>query len=207
MLEPSETIICLDDVAPANQSLLSYYVPYASRVVPNKEMLGDLAEYAELLEESTAIVRLADDKARFYHSLFHEVDAAWQQQARPPLVSLRAAHRVKGRRWLSSLGLPDDGWFAAFHCRTTIGHQDVRSVRTETYILAMEAVVCVMMERLAGVVSDIAPWEEAAQQRLREFRQNAAIGHGPIMAGKTRMGREFLRRNAAVLGLGSPQAS
>ena len=71
----------------------------------------------------------------------------------------------------------------------------------------IEAVVGEMIGRLAGVVSDIAPWDEAAQQRLRELRQPTAVGPGPIMAGKARMGRDFLRRNAAVLGLGSPEVS
>ena len=336
MLEPSETIFCFDGVTPANQSLLSYYAPFASRIVPNKMILGEMAEYMELLEESTVTVRLADGRAEHYHSLFYDVGAAWQQQARPPLVSLRPAHRAKGRRWLSSLGLPDDGWFVTFHCRTTSNHQDLRSVRTETYIRAMEAVVraggwvvcmgsdhqfahpkiinredyrtpdddwkdvfliagcrffvgctsgpadvvnafgvpsikvntvqigsqaaynhdlfipklfqsrqwdrpltiaeilehigtacgwetsqivalgldaidntpeeieavvCEMIERLNGTAAAPAPWEEAAQQRLREFRQIAAIGHGPIMAGKTRMGRYFLHRHASALGL------
>lgn len=336
MLEESDTIICLDGVTPVSQSLLSYFAPYASRIVPNKTILGELAEYMELLEESTVTARLADGNARHYHSLFYDVGAVWQQQARAPLVSLRPAHRAKGRRWLWSLGLPDDGWFATFHCRTTVGHQDIRSVRTETYLPAMEAVVraggwvvcmgsdhqfanpkiinreshrtpnddwkdvfliagcrffvgctsgpadvanafgvhsvkanttdigkqaaynhdlfipklfrfshsgrlltmaevlehvgtacgfetshiaalgidlidntpeeikavvCEMMERLERVATVPAPWEEAAQQRLREFRQTPAIGHGPIMAGKTRMGRDFLRRHGSALGL------
>ena len=336
MLEPSETVICLDGVTPANQSLLSYYAPLASRIVPNREALGEYAELVDLLEESTVTVRLIDGRAEHYHSLFYDVAAAWQQQARPPLVSLRPAHRVKGRRWLSSLALPDEGWFVTFHCRTGTTHHDLRSVRTETYTRAMEAVlraggwvvcmgsrhqpahpkiinredhrtpdddwkdvflladcrffvgctsgpadvinafgvpsiktntvqigsqaahnhdlfipklfqsrrwgrpltiaevlehvgtacgwqtsqldalgldaidntpeeieavVCEMIERLDGTATAPTPWEEAAQQRLREFRQIAAIGHGPIMAGKTRMGRDFLRCHASALGL------
>ena len=336
MLEPSETVICLDGITPVSQSLLSYYAPFASRIVPNKMMLGDMAEYMELLEESTVTVRLIDGRAEHYHSLFYDVGTAWQQQARPPFVSLRPAHRAKGRRWLSSLGLPDDGWFVTFHCRTTVGHQDLKSVRTETYTRALEAVVraggwvvcmgshhqfahpriinreshrtpnddwkdvfliadcrffvgctsgpadvvnafgvpsikvntleigkqaaynhdlfipklfrsresgrlltmteilehigtacgwqpsqidalgldvidntpeeieavvCEMIERLDDTAAAFAPWEETAQQRLREFRQIAAVGHGPIMAGKTRMGRDFLRRHGSALGL------
>ena len=40
MVEASETIICLDGGTPVNQSLLSYYAPYARWVVPNKAMTG-----------------------------------------------------------------------------------------------------------------------------------------------------------------------
>lgn len=65
----------------------------------------------------------------------------------------------------------------------------------------IEAVVCEMIERLDGTAMVSEPWEEAGQQRLRGFRQIAAVGHGPIMAGKTRMGRDFLHRHAAALGL------
>ena len=39
MLEPSETIICLDGVTPANKSLLSYFAPFAKYVVPNRAAL------------------------------------------------------------------------------------------------------------------------------------------------------------------------
>ena len=65
----------------------------------------------------------------------------------------------------------------------------------------IEAVVCEMMERLDGATVEVEPWEEGAQRRLREFRQYPGVGRGPIVAGKTRMGRDFLRRNASVLGL------
>ena len=337
MLEPSETIICLDGTTSVNQSLLSYYAPFASRIVPNKIILGELADYMELLEESTVTVRLADGRAEHLHSLLYEVAEAWQRQGRPPLVSLRPAHRAEGRRWLSSLGLPEEDWFVTFHCRTTVGHQDLRSVRPETYTRAMEAViraggwvvcmgtpklvdahpkiinrgdhvtpgddwkdvflladcrffvgctsgpadvvnafgvpsievntlqigqqaahnhdlfipklflsrrsgrmltmeeilehvgtacgsqtsqldalgvdiidntpeeieavVCEMMERLNGTATAPTPQEEAAQQRLREYRQIATVGHGPIMAGKSRMGRDFLQRHGSALGL------
>lgn len=336
MLEPGETIICLDGVTPANQSLLSYYTPLADRVVPDRASLGVAAELMEFLEESTVTVRLIDGRAEHYHSLFYDVGIAWQQQARPPLVSLRPKHRADGRRWLSSLGLPNDAWFATFHCRTTAKHHDLRSVSVQTYERAMEAVVraggwvvCMgsdhefahpkiinrenhrtldddwkdvfllaacrffvgctsgpadvvngfgvpsikvntlqigsqaaynhdlfimklfrsrqsgrlltiaeilehvgtaigwqtsqpdalgldvvdnapeeieavvreMIERLDGTAAAPEPWEEVAQQRLREFRQIAALGQGPIMAGKSRMGRDFLRRHAPALGL------
>jgi hypothetical protein len=69
----------------------------------------------------------------------------------------------------------------------------------------IEAVVCEMIDRLDGVAVDIAPWEEAAQQRLRELPNPHP--YGPIVAGKTRMGRDFLRRNASVLGLGGSRES
>ena len=66
----------------------------------------------------------------------------------------------------------------------------------------IEAVVCEMIERLDGIATAPATREEAAQQRLREFRQiDAAIGRGPIMAGKSRMGRDFLQRHGSALGL------
>jgi putative glycosyltransferase (TIGR04372 family) len=73
----------------------------------------------------------------------------------------------------------------------------------------IEAVVCEMIDRLDGVAVDIAPWEEAAQQRLRELRIPSSINHthGPIVAGKTRMGRDFLHRNAFALGLSGIQAT
>ncbi len=340
MLGPGETIICLDDATPVNRSLLSYYAPFASRIVANREVLHKLAGKTKLLDQSTVMVRLADGGDVRYHALFYDVAEAWRQQERPPLVSLRPAHRVAGRQWLSSLGMPDDGWFVTFHCRVTRNHQDIRSVRLDTYARAMEAViraggwvvcmgppslmglidthpkiinrqdhrargddwkdvflladcrffvgctsgpadvvnafgvpsikvntlqlglqaacnhdlfipklflsrrsgrlltmveilehygtacgpdpsdiaalgvdmidntpeeieavVCEMIERLDGAAVDIEPWEEAAQRRLREFRQDPGVGHGPIVAGKSRMGRDFLRRNASVLGL------
>src|SRR3989344_950805 len=114
MLEPSETIICLDDVTPVNKSLLSYFAPFASHVVPNRAALGEAGNLMELFAESTVSVDLADGDIRLFHSLFYDVAVAWQRQARPPLVTLRPEHRAAGRRWLSSLGLPDDGWFVTF---------------------------------------------------------------------------------------------
>lgn len=92
MLEPSETIICLDGVTPANRSLLSYYAPLASRVVPDRAALGVTAELMAILEESTATVRLIDGRAEHYHSLFYDVGTAWQQQARSRLS--RFARRI-----------------------------------------------------------------------------------------------------------------
>lgn len=343
MLDPSETIICLDGVTPVSKSLLSYYAPYARHVVPNRAALGDAGKLLELFAESTVSVGLADGGVQLYHLLFLDVNAAWQRQARPPLVTLRPEHRAAGRRWLASLGLPEDGWFATFHCRTTINHQDLRSVRLDTYIRAMEAViraggwvvcmgtpgladlhpkiifrqdyrtpeddwkdvfllagcrffvgctsgpadvvnafgvpsvkvntlqlglqatynhdlfipklflsrkmgrlltvkeslehygmacgsepfdleslgvslidnssteieevVCELMDRLNGIALETAPWEEVVQQRLRELRLPLSLGLGPIMGGKTRMGRDFLRHNASVLGLRDVQAS
>jgi hypothetical protein len=62
-----------------------------------------------------------------------------------------------------------------------------------------------MIDRLDGVAVDIEPWEEAAQQRLRELPNPHP--YGPIVAGKTRMGRDFVRRNATALGLGGNQAT
>lgn len=335
MVEPSETVICLDGLKPANHALLSYFAPFASSIVPNREALGEVGKLVELLEESTVTVRLVDGRAVHYHALFYDVDAAWQQQGRPPLVSIRPEHQADGQRWLSSLGMPDDGWFVTFHCRTGT-HQGLRSVKPETYTRAIEAVlrsggwvvclgfhcqsthpkiinrddhripdddwkdifliascrffvactsgpcdvanafrvpmvkvnlvqlgsqaaynadlfipklfqsrwlgrpltiaeileqvgtacgwdisqldvlgldaidntpeeieavVCEMIERLNGLGRDPTPEEEIAQQRLREFRQNAAIGHGPIVAGKSRMGRDFLCNHASALGL------
>jgi len=341
MLESSETIICLDGVTPANKSLLSYYVPFAKHVVPNRSALGNAGDLTELLAESTIAVHLTDGRIEAYQALRYGVAAAWQAAARPPLISLRPWHRAAGRRWLLSLGLPEEGWFATFHCRTTKNHQDLRSVRPETYTRAMEAVllaggwvvcmgtptlaeshpriinredhrtpeddwkdvflladcrffvgctsgpadvvnafgapsimvntvqlavqatcnhdlfipkrflsrksgrlltiaeslenlatasspdlqdltalgidlidntpeeieavVCEMIDRLDGVAVDIEPWEEAAQQRLRELPNPHP--YGPIVAGKTRMGRDFVRRNATALGLGGNQAT
>lgn len=95
MLEPSETVICLDGVTPANQSLLSYYAPLASRIVPDRAALGVTAELMEFLEEATVTVRLIDGRAEHYHSLFYDVGTAWRQQARAACLASPGA----SRRW------------------------------------------------------------------------------------------------------------
>lgn len=65
----------------------------------------------------------------------------------------------------------------------------------------IEAVVQEMIDQLDGAPLELTEWDEAAQRRLRSYRQFAAVGNGPIVGGKTRMGRDFLRHHARALGL------
>ena len=104
-------LICPKGVA-ANECLLDYWSRFLYIV------------RAPLLEKiSSRLFRfsyLQYDISRYWVAInktapFIEVERYWGDL--PPILKLSDAHRVEGRKWLKSLGVPEDAPFICFHCR------------------------------------------------------------------------------------------
>jgi putative glycosyltransferase (TIGR04372 family) len=131
-----------------NRPLLDYFRPYV-QVVSDPALIG---RYAKLRDEglvyNPVMVKLPSGRVVPDDRGMVAVNRLWQDQGRPPLLSLTARHRERGRRRLVELGAPEDAWFVCLHVRTpgylreaTDSHHRFRNASIETYLPAVERIV------------------------------------------------------------------
>ena len=76
------------------------------------------------------------------------VQRRWEEENRPPLLTLSRDHVERGRRNMQTLGMPDDAWFVSLHVRESGAygenipwdHNTLRNARIEDYFEAIEAI-------------------------------------------------------------------
>jgi putative glycosyltransferase (TIGR04372 family) len=93
-------------------------------------------------------VRLPDGRWAIYWLGSTAAEQPWQEQSRPPLLSLDPEHERSGRSAVESLGVPRGAWFACLHAReggflreTAQSHHRQKNVDVRTYVAAAEAIV------------------------------------------------------------------
>ena len=78
------------------------------------------------------------------------IQRRWEDEGRPPLLSVSEKDLENGLRWLEARGMPEGGWFVPFHVRSdqyweeyksTLDANKYRNADIENYIPAMEEVV------------------------------------------------------------------
>ena len=76
------------------------------------------------------------------------VNRVWEDEGRPPLLSIREEHAARGRAGLEALGVPPEAWFVCLHVRTAGFFQEVaahrnslRNAEIGSYLPAVEAIV------------------------------------------------------------------
>jgi putative glycosyltransferase (TIGR04372 family) len=142
--EPARLIAPTDVVA--NNSYLDYWSEYVDLVRDPAEIDG-LIDLATELRIHTRFFRTPDGQFVSKMQGQAAVQQAWQQDARPPLLTLRPDHVADGRETMKRIGLPEDAWFTCLHVREPgylKSHEAelhaFRDADIETYLPAVEAI-------------------------------------------------------------------
>lgn len=124
----------------ANPRLLTYW----QRFFPIAHVGRGAPSYIEtalwpIVEEISSIGR-----GRQFRGLYQattEAEVAWEQQRRPPLLTLDDEDREVGRGHLTRLGLPEDAWFVTLHVREDPSGTDFgRNTNVLDYVTAIDTV-------------------------------------------------------------------
>ncbi len=131
-----------------NACFLDYFRPYI-QVISDPALIST---YVRLRDEGLTydpvLVMLPNGKAMPDDRAMVAVNRCWEDQGRPPLLSLDLQHAARGRECLVRLGVPADAWFACLHVRTPgfldeapDSHRRFRNADIESYLPAVERIV------------------------------------------------------------------
>jgi putative glycosyltransferase (TIGR04372 family) len=97
---------------PANSTLMAYWNQYVNVVPPGslQRVFAVIRNYGGSFDDLGDYAFNITTSARAY-----AVQGEWR--GRPPLLTLTAAHRERGRKALREMGLPDGAWFVCLHAR------------------------------------------------------------------------------------------
>ena len=140
LLAPEDRIV--------NGCLLDYFRPYV-RVVSEPPLLDTYASLCDQgLAHNPTMAALPDGRMVPDDRAMVAVNRVWQDQGRPPLLSLREDHAARGRACLAQMGVPPDAWFACLHVRSggfldegPTARNALRNADVATYLPAVEAIV------------------------------------------------------------------
>lgn len=93
-------------------------------------------------------VRLPDGRWAVYWLGSTAAEQVWNEQGRPPLLSLDPEHERRGRTTLAELGVPEDSWFVCLHAResgflreTGLTYHRHLNVDVDRYLPAVDTIV------------------------------------------------------------------
>lgn len=126
-----------------NQAYLDYWMRYFPTAVFNSTVVGELAWMIRLLRTPWLAWRDSAGRLGHYYAVAREVQARWEAEGRPPLLSLSEDERERGRARLEALGVPADAWFVTLHVREDRADKRFisRNAKIGDYRRAIEAVV------------------------------------------------------------------
>jgi putative glycosyltransferase (TIGR04372 family) len=140
LLAPEDRIV--------NGCLLDYFRPYV-QVVSGPQMLDSCANLRDQgLAHNPTMAALPDGRMVPDDRAMVAINRVWQDQGRPPLLSLRQDHAARGRACLAQMGVPPDAWFACLHVRSggflnegPTARNTLRNADVATYLPAVEAII------------------------------------------------------------------
>ena len=144
---PQETILF---VAPngriANASLLDHFSKFLT-LVRDETALPLPREQMELLHEDYYLLDYPDGQEVHWWHAGAAIIQRWEDEGRPPLLSLSVEEGRRGAAALKQLGLPDGAWFVSLHVReggfkrSHHSVQDSLNADIGTYDRAIKAIV------------------------------------------------------------------
>ncbi len=109
-------VLCAPEGAAVNPAFLSYFRGHIEIVAVPREIEA-LAARKSAAEKPLAHGLAFDGAPKFIGAVVAEVNHRWEEQKRPPLLTIREEHRTRGWDALKELGLKDGDWWVAVHAR------------------------------------------------------------------------------------------
>ena len=142
-LAPPDTVV--------NPSLLEYWRRSVPRHVTIVSDEREIREIETRYQEDVLYMdyyNVPDGRALDRILAYLIVQRRWEEENRPPLLTLSPAHEERGRRNMRDLGIPGDAWFVSLHVRESGAHGEtmpwdhnaLRNARIEDYFPAIEAI-------------------------------------------------------------------
>ncbi|MBI1774204.1 MAG: TIGR04372 family glycosyltransferase [Proteobacteria bacterium] len=101
---------------PFNRSFLEHWRPHLT-LVDDPEQIAKLQPMAEVLDPKIATMVEANGRRVWCQHLMAEVQKAWEEQGRPPLIALKPRDYLRGWEMLARVGLKQGDWFVCLHVR------------------------------------------------------------------------------------------
>ena len=114
-LAPEKYVVLADRTNIGNAAYVECWRDHFD-IIDDPEIIRQKAPTTRLLEDYPTVLSVGG-KWRFIHDAAVEVETRWHDAGKGPLLSLKDAHRDRGRRELETMGLPPDCWFVTLHVR------------------------------------------------------------------------------------------
>ena len=130
-----------------NLCFMKYWGRYV-HVISNPLLIHLLFPLAELTQYDTAFVKMPSGKVVHKNCAMIAVQNKWDEEGRPPLLTLSSSHRERGWDCLQQLGVPRGSWFVCLHVRESgflkegnDSYHAYRNADINTYLLAVKTIV------------------------------------------------------------------
>lgn len=131
----------------ANPCLMKYWSNYI-HVISNPLLFYLLLPLAELTQYDTGLLKMPDGEVVHKNRAIIAVQNKWDEEGRPPLLTLSSSHRERGWDCLQQLGVPLGSWFVCLHVRESgflkeenNPYHAYRNADINTYLLAVKTIV------------------------------------------------------------------
>lgn len=128
----------------SNRTFLDYWKKYIT-YVEDPGLFKSLSPIASYLMDFVNWAVTIDQQEYFYTAASAKVRKRWEDEGRPPLLTLTEHHHQDGWDNLQKLGIPRDAWFVCLHVREAGFKNDLavdehRNAKIESYCSAIEAI-------------------------------------------------------------------
>ena len=145
-LRDSSRPVILADMTP-NPCYLNYWRQHIPDIMVDDFAAECMAPYARYLEDGLVAVLDANgvQKADYYYATQVAIQKQWEEESRPPLLTLSESDSERGWNCLANnFGVPNDAWFVSLHVRhdtVCYSSEGTRDAVVETYIPTIQSIV------------------------------------------------------------------
>lgn len=140
-------ILLARKVATANLCLMEYWKRYIY-VISNPFLIILLFPFVELIQYNIAHPKMPDGKIVHHGRARTAVQKQWEDEGRPPLLSISSSHHKRGWDCLEEMGVPRGAWFVCLHVRESgflneknDPYHSYRNADVNTYLSAVKTIV------------------------------------------------------------------
>lgn len=130
----------------ANLCLMKYWSRYI-HVISNPLLILLLSPIAMLTQYNTALLKMPSKEVVHKNRAYVAVQKQWEDEGRPPLLTLSSSHRKRGLDCLQQLGVPEGAWFVCLHVREqgflnegNNPHNAYRNADVDSYLSAVTTI-------------------------------------------------------------------
>jgi len=141
---PARRVVLAPEERIANRCYLDYWSDHVE-IVTDAAAIDALSEKAAYFEDYVPVHDLPDGEAAWLPITCGLVQRQWEEEGRPPLLSLKPSHAQRGWQTLHELGVPRDAWFVSVHVRESGFHvldpnQEFRNGNVSEYLEAIRLI-------------------------------------------------------------------